>query len=72
MSRLLMAGVVLLAVVAAQAQQRQQIDVSTLGPEVGARVPDFSLFDQSGTERTLQSIMGPRGAMLVFLRSADW
>ena len=51
---------------------RQAIDVSKLGPQVGQRVPDFSLTDQAGRTRTLQSIMGPRGAMLVFLRSADW
>ena len=51
---------------------RTQIDVSKLGPQVGERVPDFALIDQSGTQRTLQSIMGARGAMLVFVRSADW
>jgi len=51
---------------------RARIDVSTLGPQVGERVPDFSLPDQDGRVRTLQSIMGSRGAMLVFLRSADW
>jgi len=54
------------------AQTRTQIDVSKLGPQAGARVPDFTLPDQSGRQRNLQSIMGPRGAMLVFLRSADW
>jgi len=52
--------------------QRTEIDVSTLGPQVGETVPDFRLFDQFGAERTLQSIMGRRGAMLVFVRSADW
>jgi hypothetical protein len=51
---------------------RTRIDVSKLGPQVGQSVPDFSLSDQTGRVRTLQSIMGPRGAMLVFLRSADW
>ena len=51
---------------------RARIDVSKLGPQVGQRVADFTLVDQSGKEQTLQSIMGPRGAMLVFLRSADW
>lgn len=51
---------------------RVQIDVSKLGPQVGVRVPDFRLRDQEGTERTLLSIMGRRGAMLVFVRSADW
>jgi peroxiredoxin len=51
---------------------RERIDVSTRGPRVGERVPDFTLSDQAGRPRTLQSIMGPRGAMLVFIRSADW
>jgi len=52
--------------------KREKIDVSTLGPQAGQRVPDFSLRDQAGRTRTLQSIIGPRGAMLVFFRSADW
>ena len=51
---------------------RQTIDVSQLGPQVGEQVPDFSLADQTGRTRDLQSIMGPRGAMVVFVRSADW
>jgi hypothetical protein len=42
------------------------------GPEVGARLPDFRLPDQNGAERTLQTVMGPKGAVLVFYRSADW
>jgi hypothetical protein len=50
----------------------ERIDVSKLGPQVGDTVPDFSLPDQNGRTHTLQSIMGPRGAMLVFIRSADW
>ncbi len=56
----------------AQAAPREKIDVSRLAPQVGQRVPDFSLKDQSGATRTLNSIMGPKGAMLVFIRSADW
>jgi hypothetical protein len=51
---------------------RARIDVSALGPQVGERVPDFQLSDQSGRVQTLQTIMGRRGAMLVFIRSADW
>jgi peroxiredoxin len=47
-------------------------DIQTLGPQVGARVPAFSLPDQTGTVRTLQSLMGARGLMLLFYRSADW
>jgi hypothetical protein len=49
-----------------------KIDVSKLGPQVGQRVPNFSLKDQNGKAWTLASIMGPKGAMLVFFRSADW
>jgi hypothetical protein len=53
-------------------QARQKIEVAKLGPQVGQRVPDFNLRDQTGRMRSLQSIMGSRGAMLVFFRSADW
>jgi peroxiredoxin len=42
------------------------------GPKVGDTVPDFHLRDQNGTEKTLRSILGPKGALLVFYRSADW
>ena len=58
--------------VPAMAQSPARIDVSKLGPQVGDRVPDFNLQDQNGKTWTLQSIMGPKGAMLVFFRSADW
>jgi hypothetical protein len=51
---------------------RTPIDVSKLGPQIGERVPDFDLPDQHGKRWTLQSLMGPRGCMLVFVRSADW
>ncbi|SPE29155.1 exported hypothetical protein [Candidatus Sulfopaludibacter sp. SbA6] len=42
------------------------------GPAVGESVPDFRLQDQKGTYQTLRSILGPKGALLVFYRSADW
>ena len=42
------------------------------GPGVGKRVPAFSATDQNGRTQDLKSIMGPKGAMLVFFRSADW
>ena len=48
------------------------VNVSTLGPKVGEKVPDFSLSDQYGHSRTLQSLMGPKGLVLLFYRSADW
>jgi peroxiredoxin len=47
-------------------------DVRTLGPQVGQAVPAISLTDQKGVVRTLSSLMGPKGLMLVFSRSADW
>jgi cytochrome oxidase Cu insertion factor (SCO1/SenC/PrrC family) len=47
-------------------------DVQKLGPQIGTRVPDFTLLDQKGQSRTLASLMGPKGLMLVFFRSADW
>ena len=56
----------------ATASSPSAIDVSKLGPQVGDRVPDFALKDQTGKVRTLSSVMGPKGLMLVFYRSADW
>ena len=47
-------------------------DVQNLGPQIGTRAPDFTLLDQKGQSRTLASLMGPKGLMLVFFRSADW
>ena len=54
------------------AQERQPVDLSSLGPQVGESVPAFALPDQDGAIQTLDSIMGERGAMLLFHRSADW
>jgi hypothetical protein len=42
------------------------------GLGVGGRAPDFTAPDQAGHIQTLKSIMGPKGALLVFYRSADW
>ena len=47
-------------------------EVQSLGPQIGERVPDFTLQDQHGERRSLASLLGPRGLMLVFYRSADW
>lgn len=70
---LLLSAVIVLLTMPGNAQDgRMRVDVSKRGPQAGERVPDFRLTDQRGVEQTLQSIMGPRGAMLVFLRSADW
>ena len=53
-------------------QGRTPMDVASLGPQVGERVPAFSLPDQDGRVRTLESILGPNGALLLFHRSANW
>ena len=42
------------------------------GPEVGSTLPAFEAPDQNGRVQNLQSILGPKGALLVFYRSADW
>jgi hypothetical protein len=75
MMRFLSSGFALLVFLTqpAQAQQpSQKIDVSRLGPQVGEVVSDFRLQDAQGKVWTRDSIMGSKGAMLVFSRSADW
>ena len=42
------------------------------GPAIGSRMPDFALRDQDGKNRTLRGVLGPKGAVIVFFRSADW
>ena len=48
------------------------VDTTLLGPQVGSSVPPFSGTDQFGRTQTLNTTLGPDGAMLVFFRSADW
>jgi hypothetical protein len=54
------------------ATQPERIDVSALGPQIGEVVPDFILGDQAGRTWTRDTIMERSGAMLVFVRSAEW
>jgi hypothetical protein len=42
------------------------------GPEVGSTFPSFEALDQNGRPQNLKSILGPKGALVVFFRSADW
>ena len=42
------------------------------GPPAGSPMPDFALRDQNGTTHTLKSLLGPKGAVVLFFRSADW
>lgn len=59
-------------IVAAAAGLTAQIDVSQIGPKVGAKAPALQLADQQGRVQTIASLAGPKGTMLVFFRSADW
>jgi len=71
----ILAGLIFLlstATATAQEIERQAVEVASLGPQVGERTPDFRLPDQNGRYHTLEDIMGPNGAMLLFHRSADW
>jgi hypothetical protein len=61
-------GVALLLAAFASAQQQP---VNT-GPEVGQRIPAFTAIDQNGTPQTLETLRGPKGLVLLFVRSADW
>ncbi len=61
-----------LGVATAAPAQAPLPDVDGVGPQVGDVVPSFSLPDQTGAARDIDSLMGPNGLMLVFSRSADW
>ncbi len=50
----------------------ETIDITKIGPQVGDAAPDFTLPDQEGRERSLKSLLGPKGLVLVIFRSADW
>ena len=63
---------VVLSIAGLGGQAPAPVDTSKLGPQVGAVVPAFSGIDQFGKPHTLASTYGPKGAMLVFFRSADW
>ncbi len=52
--------------------QREAVDLANRGPQVGDTIPEFSLPDQNGEVWTEESILGPNGTMLAFIRSADW
>lgn len=42
------------------------------GPAIGEQVAVFSLRDQNGEMQNLRSLIGPKGAILNFYRSASW
>jgi hypothetical protein len=42
------------------------------GPAIGTPLPSFELPDQAGKLHGLKSLLGPKGAVILFYRSADW
>lgn len=44
----------------------------TLGPAIGATLPMIEAPDQDGATRSLSSLAGPNGLVLLVTRSADW
>jgi len=45
---------------------------TSTGPAVGQRIPAFRAPDQNGRVQDFNSIKGPKGAALYFMRSVDW
>ena len=46
--------------------------LTEIGLKVGEKAPAFSARDQFGHEQTLATLKGPKGTVLLFVRSADW
>jgi hypothetical protein len=49
-----------------------QNEGATTGIAIGQTAPGFELKDQNGQTHTLKTLMGRKGVLLVFTRSADW
>jgi len=45
---------------------------TSTGISVGEKIPAFSIPDQNGKAQSFDSIRGPNGAAVYFMRSADW
>lgn len=60
------------AALVGDAQKQPDVNVDGIGPKIGEVAPDFEASDQRGVPRKLSALLGPKGAMLVFFRSADW
>ena len=43
-----------------------------VGPAVGSKIPALNVVDSTGKPRTLASLAGSNGTVLVFFRSAKW
>jgi hypothetical protein len=52
--------------------QVASVELMSIGLAVGQKAPAFSVHDQFGRVRTLDTLKGPNGTVLLFFRSADW
>jgi len=71
------AALLLLALLGSRIPSIQQgspvpVPIEKRGPQVGSVAPPIHLHDQSDHERTLESLAGKQGLVLLFVRSADW
>jgi hypothetical protein len=57
---------------ASQDNSWREAPPTSTGIPVGQKIPAFSLPDQNGKMQDFNSIKGPNGAALYFMRSADW
>ena len=48
------------------------VPVEQRGLKVGERIPELDLVDQTGRSQSLTTLTGPKGLVLLFVRSADW
>ena len=70
MPRFFAAGVLAMA---ALAQNPPAFDPNpATGPALGAPIPPFQAVDQNGRTRSFDDLKGPKGLVLLFVRSADW
>jgi hypothetical protein len=51
---------------------KKATDQKEVGLAVGQKAPPFKARDQRGQEQTPTSLAGPKGLILLFVRSADW
>lgn len=62
----------LLAIVAGSVLAQTTTLQKTVGPPIGEQIPTFTALDQYGRAQTLSTLVGPKGLLLLFVRSADW
>lgn len=73
----LMAGMLLASgfVIGQEARMRPVPDLDKnvkTGPAVGSKIPLFEVSDHVGRRQSFESLRGPKGLVLLFVRSADW